>query len=88
MSRDLLRYMIHSLSGLCVQANVKQVLTVVLAVVIFNIHITVINGLGIILTLLGGMWYASIEYREKQRSARNAFALTGQPDQRKGILLI
>ncbi|KAG8950135.1 UAA transporter [Tulasnella sp. 424] len=47
-------------------ANVKQVLTICLAVVIFDLNITLINGVGILFTLLGGMWYGAIEYQEKK----------------------
>ncbi|KAJ7507185.1 hypothetical protein B0H11DRAFT_1970631 [Mycena galericulata] len=55
--------------GMTVAANVKQVLTIVCAVVIFNLTITPLNALGILLTLVGGAWYASIELAEKQRTA-------------------
>lgn len=51
-------------------ANVKQVLSIVLAVVIFNLSISGMNALGILLTLIGGAWYASVEYREKKARAR------------------
>lgn len=51
-------------------ANVKQVLSIVLAVVIFNLSISVMNALGILLTLVGGAWYASVQYREKRSRAR------------------
>ena len=37
-----------------VAGNVKQVLSIILAVVIFNLTITPTNGVGIFLTLLGG----------------------------------
>ncbi|CEG83078.1 Putative Ribonuclease III [Rhizopus microsporus] len=40
-----------------VAGNVKQVLSIVLAVIIFDLSITAMNGLGIILTLAGGAWY-------------------------------
>ncbi|KAG8966128.1 UAA transporter, partial [Tulasnella sp. 427] len=46
--------------------NVKQVLTICLAVIIFDLHITPTNGMGIMLTLLGGMWFGAIEYQEKK----------------------
>ncbi|KAJ6613596.1 triose-phosphate transporter family-domain-containing protein [Mycena sp. CBHHK59/15] len=52
--------------GMTVAANVKQVLTIVCAVFIFNLTITALNGLGIVLTLAGGTWYAWIELAEKQ----------------------
>lgn len=35
-------------------ANVKQVLSVILAVLIFNLTITAVNGAGILITLAGG----------------------------------
>jgi hypothetical protein len=41
----------------CLTGNVKQVLSIVLAVVIFDLSITAMNGLGILLTLAGGAWY-------------------------------
>ncbi|EJU01333.1 TPT-domain-containing protein [Dacryopinax primogenitus] len=53
-----------------VAANVKQVLTIVLAVLIFDLTITPMNLLGIGLTLAGGGWYGAIEYGEKRRKSR------------------
>jgi len=46
-------------------ANVKQVLTILCAVVIFDLTITPANGLGIFLTLIGGALYARAELKEK-----------------------
>lgn len=48
-----------------ITANVKQVLTIVFAVFLFNLTITPVNTVGIVLTLFGGAWYAFIEYGEK-----------------------
>ncbi|KAH8106426.1 TPT-domain-containing protein [Phellopilus nigrolimitatus] len=53
--------------SMTVAANVKQVLTILFAVFMFDLTITPVNALGILLTLIGGAWYASVEYREKQR---------------------
>jgi hypothetical protein len=50
-------------------ANVKQVLTVLLAVSIFNLTITPTNTIGIVLTLGGGAWYTAVEYKDKMRRA-------------------
>ncbi|KAF9011899.1 hypothetical protein BDQ17DRAFT_1321889 [Cyathus striatus] len=47
-------------------ANVKQVLTILCAVMMFNLTITPMNGLGIVLTLVGGMWYAKVEMKERR----------------------
>ncbi|KAK7053052.1 hypothetical protein VNI00_004373 [Paramarasmius palmivorus] len=54
--------------SMTVAANVKQVLTILLAVLIFNLTISTTNVLGILLTLLGGAWYARVEYTEKKRA--------------------
>jgi hypothetical protein len=40
-----------------VAGNVKQVLSIVLAVMIFNLNISFMNLCGIMLTLAGGAWY-------------------------------
>lgn len=50
-----------------VAANCKQVLTIAIAVFLFNLHINVTNGIGIILTLIGGGWYGWIEFQEKNK---------------------
>ncbi len=46
-------------------ANVKQILIVLCAVWFFHLNLTPLNVLGIMLTLLGGGWYAMIEYYAK-----------------------
>ncbi|KAJ7028694.1 TPT-domain-containing protein [Mycena alexandri] len=56
--------------GMTVAANVKQVLTIICAVAIFNLTITALNALGIALTLVGGAWYAWVELIEKQERPR------------------
>ncbi|KAL1924915.1 uncharacterized protein VTP21DRAFT_4569 [Calcarisporiella thermophila] len=50
-----------------VAGNVKQVLTILLAVAIFADRISWLNGVGIALTLAGGAWYTSLELKEKQQ---------------------
>ncbi|KAJ3485577.1 hypothetical protein NLJ89_g11889 [Agrocybe chaxingu] len=52
------------------RANVKQVLTILCAVGLFDLTITPANGLGIALTLLGGALYARVEVREREREGR------------------
>lgn len=56
-------------------ANVKQVLTIVCAVLMFNLTITPTNALGIVLTLVGGAWYAWVEFMEKQAKTRGSMVL-------------
>ena len=48
-------------------ANVKQVLTILLAVVLFDLVLTPTNLFGIALSLAGGAWYAAVEVAEKRR---------------------
>ena len=61
--------------SMTVAANVKQVLTIVCAVRMFGLRINGVNAVGIGLTLLGGAWYAGIEYKEKM--ARRARSVVG-----------
>ncbi|TFK89532.1 TPT-domain-containing protein [Polyporus arcularius HHB13444] len=60
--------------NMTVAANVKQVLTILLAVAIFNLTITPANAAGILVTILGGALYAWVEYEEKasKRVARSS----------------
>ncbi|KAH8928231.1 TPT-domain-containing protein [Atractiella rhizophila] len=53
-----------------VAANVKQVLSIVLAVFMFNVPMNPMKVFGILLTLVGGAWYAKIELGEKSKKAR------------------
>lgn len=50
--------------AISVAANIKQVMTIVLAIVLFSLKITSLNTIGIIITLAGGIWYAWIEIRQ------------------------
>ncbi|EIW79820.1 TPT-domain-containing protein [Coniophora puteana RWD-64-598 SS2] len=60
--------------SITVAANVKQVLSVFLAVAIFDLVISPTNGFGIFLTLGGGAWYAVVDFREKRRRRAGAGA--------------
>lgn len=51
-------------------ANVKQVLTIITSVGLFNLTINGMNCFGVFLTLLGGVWYAAVDYREGNRSGK------------------
>ena len=50
-----------------VAANVKQILTVLLAVVFWGLEVGYINGVGIFVILAGGVWYGMVEIRGKKR---------------------
>jgi len=58
--------------SMTVAANVKQVLTIALAMFIFHLPPSMTNTLGIVLTLMGGAWYAAVEYEDKKNKARAA----------------
>ncbi|KAF9083517.1 UAA transporter [Mortierella sp. AD031] len=65
-----------------VAANVKQVLSIVVAVTVFNTTIGFLNGLGIMITLFGGACYSYVEWSEKNQRARPmtpAFPLPSPP---------
>ncbi|KAH9929031.1 TPT-domain-containing protein [Epithele typhae] len=53
--------------SMAVAANVKQVLTVLLATAVFDVRVSGVNALGISLALAGGAWYAWVEYSEKEQ---------------------
>ncbi len=48
------------------KANVKQVLTIILAILMFGDILSGLKVVGIFLTLVGGAWYGLEDYREKQ----------------------
>ncbi|KAG6331952.1 hypothetical protein ID866_7136 [Astraeus odoratus] len=56
--------------SMTVAANVKQVLSIILAVLIFDLSISFTNALGILFTLAGGAWYAAVEYEERRSRGR------------------
>ena len=49
-----------------VAGNLKQVVTIVLSVVIFSAVITPVNGIGIVLTLFGGILYSWTDFLTKK----------------------
>ncbi|KAI8047512.1 triose-phosphate transporter family-domain-containing protein [Gilbertella persicaria] len=49
-----------------VAGNVKQVLSIVLSVIIFDYAINATNSFGIVLTLVGGAWYGHLELGMKK----------------------
>ncbi|CAO3606996.1 unnamed protein product [Cunninghamella echinulata] len=60
-----------------VAGNVKQVLSIILAVIIFKVNINMTNAFGILLTLVGGAWYGNVELSEKVKA--NAILPTTRP---------
>jgi drug/metabolite transporter (DMT)-like permease len=49
-----------------VAGNVKQALLIILAIYIFSIKVSFLNIIGIVITLLGGLWYSLLKYNEKR----------------------
>lgn len=52
---------------LSVCGNLKQCLTVLLGVVLFNVHVGLLNGAGMLITLVGAACYSKVELDSKRR---------------------
>lgn len=50
-----------------VAANLKQCLSIILGIWVFRLEVGWLNGLGIIIALVGGVWYAKVEFGVKTR---------------------
>ena len=50
-----------------VAGNLKQCLSIVLGIWVFKLHVGFLNGLGIVIALIGGAWYAKLELAGKTR---------------------
>jgi len=50
-----------------VAANVKQCLTILLGIVLFNVQVSMLNGLGMLIAFSGAVWYSKIELDSKAR---------------------
>jgi hypothetical protein len=62
---SLFRDMLHN--PFLSEANMKQVLTILLAVVISGLTITLANALGVRVLVLGGVGYAFVEFQDMRR---------------------
>jgi hypothetical protein len=48
--------------------NVKQCLTVLFGIVLFNVQIHLVNGAGMLIALGGAAWYSNLELRRKTKA--------------------
>ena len=53
-------------------ANVKQCLTILLGVVLFNVNVSAMNGLGMAVALAGAAWYSKVEVAAKGQKTQPA----------------
>eukprot|EP00121_Abeoforma_whisleri_P005666 Awhi_evm1s5141 len=53
-----------------IAGNIKQVTTIMLSIIIFNTSVTMLNGLGILVTLAGGAYYSYVTYSERMAAAK------------------
>lgn len=52
---------------LTVCGNIKQCLTVLLGVVLWKVHVDLLNGSGMVIALIGAAWYSKVEIAAKGR---------------------
>lgn len=49
--------------------NLKQTLTILLGIVLFAVKVTPLNGLGMLITVLGAAWYSKVELDRKRAAS-------------------
>lgn len=57
---------------LTVAGNLKQCLTILLGIVLFQVKVSVPNGIGMLITVLGAAWYSKVELDSKGKQGPKA----------------
>jgi len=55
--------------------NLKVVVVIIISVLIFRNEVTIMNGIGCVVAIIGIIWYNSIEYQIKEEKKRKSLAL-------------
>lgn len=69
---NLVSFQTNKVAGaltISVTGNVKQCLTIVLGIVLFNVKIAFLNGAGIFIACLGAAYYSKVELDRKRQSS-------------------
>lgn len=69
---NLVSFQTNKVAGaltISVTGNVKQCLTIVLGIVLFNVKIAFLNGAGIFIAVLGAAYYSKVELDRKRLSS-------------------
>lgn len=69
---NLVSFQTNKVAGaltISVTGNVKQCLTIILGIVLFNVRIALLNGAGIFIAVLGAAYYSKVELDRKRQSS-------------------
>lgn len=71
-----------------IAGNIKQVSTIVISIFLFNTQVSILNGMGILTTLIGGAYYSYVANDERDQPAPtkkpSLNSLNGSDDAEKG----